>query len=130
MDMYLKFPGGKKVDADYKGFIIKTDQPERQGGEGSAPEPFSLFLASIATCTGIYVLDFCQHRNLSTEGLEMVLRTEKNKEKRMIEKINIEITLPKNFPKNYENAILKTAGLCAVKKHLEMPPVIDIFINK
>ena len=26
MDMVVSFPGGKKVDAIYKGFTIKTDQ--------------------------------------------------------------------------------------------------------
>ncbi len=41
MDMKISFPGGKKVDADYKGFTIKTDQPRHEEGDGSAPEPFS-----------------------------------------------------------------------------------------
>ncbi len=36
MDMEINFPGGKKVDAIYKGFTIKTDQPEHEGGEGTA----------------------------------------------------------------------------------------------
>ena len=53
MDMQISFSGGKKVDATYKGFTIKTDQPKDEGGNGTAPEPFSLFLASIGTCTGI-----------------------------------------------------------------------------
>jgi len=46
MDMKISFPSGKKVDADYKGFTIKTDQPRHGGGDGSAPEPFSLFIKS------------------------------------------------------------------------------------
>ncbi len=130
MDMEINFPGGKKVDALYKGFTIKTDQPKKEGGESSAPEPFSLFLTSIGTCTGIYVLDFCQNRNISTDELKMILRTEKDSETRMIKKITIEIYLPKEFPDAYKNAILKTASLCSVKKHLEIPPTIDITLKK
>lgn len=130
MDMEINFPGGKKVDAVYKGFTIKTDQPEREGGEGISPEPFSLFLASIGTCTGIYVLSFCQKRNINTDGVKMILRTEKNKETHMINKISMEIQVPKDFPDNYKNAIIKTAGLCTVKKHLEKPPDIDISVKK
>lgn len=130
MDMEIQFPGGKKVDALYKGFTIKTDQPKKEGGESSAPEPFSLFLTSIGTCTGIYVLDFCQNRNISTDELKMILRTEKDSETRMIKKITIEIYLPKEFPDVYKNAILKTASLCSVKKHLENPPTIDIALKK
>ena len=45
----VSFPGGKKVDGKTANMIIKTDQPIKDGGEGTAPEPFLLFLASIAT---------------------------------------------------------------------------------
>ena len=45
--MTVSFPGGKRVDAEYGGFTIRTDQPPQGGGEGSAPPPFDLFLASI-----------------------------------------------------------------------------------
>ena len=64
MAMEISFPGGKKVDADFKGFTIKTDQAERDGGEGSAPTPTFLFLASLGTCAGIYALNFCESRPL------------------------------------------------------------------
>ncbi len=66
--MTVTFPGGKKVDASYNGFTIATDQAVDAGGDGSAPEPFDFFLSSIATCTGIYVLGFCQKRGIRTRG--------------------------------------------------------------
>jgi putative redox protein len=47
--MEISFPGGQKVDAQYSGFTIHTDQPVEDGGDGSAPTPFSLFLASLGT---------------------------------------------------------------------------------
>jgi ribosomal protein S12 methylthiotransferase accessory factor len=47
----------------------------------------------------------------------------------MINKINIEIQVPEDFPDNYKNAVIKSAGLCAVKKHLEKPPRIDIYVK-
>ena len=128
--MAINFPGGKKVNAIYKGFIIKSDQPREEGGEGTAPEPFSLFLASIGTCTGIYVLTFCQNRNISTDELKLNLKINKNNKTNMIDKIRIEIQVPKDFPDNYKNALIKTAGLCTVKKHLDAPPTIDINLTK
>jgi len=130
MDMQISFSGGKKVDATYKGFTIKTDQPKDEGGNGTAPEPFSLFLASIGTCTGIYVLSFCQKRNIPTDDIRLILKTEKNKETHMLTNISIEIQVPKNFPENYKNAVLKTAGLCTVKKYLDKPSKINIFLTK
>lgn len=130
MEMKISFPGGKKVDADHKGFTIKTDQPMREGGEGTAPEPFSLFIASIGTCTGLYVLSFCQKRNIPTDNITLLLQLEKNKETHMIEKISIKIQVPEDFPESYKKAVLKTANLCTVKKHLEKTPEIEIFLTK
>ena len=66
--MTVGFPGGKRVDASYGGFEIRTDQCVDSGGEGSAPEPYDYFLASLATCAGIYVLGFCQKRDIPYEG--------------------------------------------------------------
>ena len=34
MDIVVTFPGNKKVDAEYKGFTIHTDQPAHAGGAG------------------------------------------------------------------------------------------------
>jgi len=130
MDMKISFTGNKKVEADYKGFTIKTDQPRDEGGEESAPEPFSLFLASIGTCTGIYVLSFCQSRNIPTDEIVLLLQIDENKELHMINTITIEIKVPKDFPDDYKKALVKTAQLCTVKKHLDNPPKIDILVTK
>jgi ribosomal protein S12 methylthiotransferase accessory factor len=72
----VSFPGGKRVDAQVGAFTIRTDQPTEGGGEGSAPAPYDLFLASLATCAGIYVLGFCQARGIPTDGLALTQRHE------------------------------------------------------
>jgi len=129
MEMTVYFRGGKRVNADYKGFTIETDQPIFSGGESSAPAPFDLFLASIATCAGIYILSFCQQRNLPTEDIKLIQRTEYDQGKRLIAKIQIEIQLPTNFPEKYHAALIRSADLCAVKRHLFAPPAFDISIT-
>jgi putative redox protein len=129
MEMKITFPGGKKVDALYKGFNIQTDQPIKAGGEGSAPEPFSLFLASIGTCVGIYVLSFCQRNEIPTQDMKLVLSFEKNQQTHMIENMYITIFLPKEFPEKYKKAVIKTAELCTVKRHMENPPKFIITVS-
>ncbi|NLY76308.1 MAG: osmotically inducible protein OsmC [Firmicutes bacterium] len=124
--MRIRFPGGKKVDVHYKGFTVKTDQPEASGGNNSAPSPFDLFLCSIGACAGFYVLDFCQGRNIPYEDIELILTPERNESKGLIGKINIEIKLPAEFPEKYRDAVVRAAGLCAVKKHLDNPPEFQI----
>ena len=125
-DMEVVFPGGKRVDALYKGFTIKTDQSRHSGGDGSAPAPFDLFLSSIGTCAGIYVLSFCQERGIPTEGIRLIQKTEISREKRMIANIDIEIELPEGFPEKYREAVVRAAELCSVTKHLYEPPRIEV----
>lgn len=122
MDMKITFPDGKKVNAEYNGFIHETDQPIVDGGNGSAPEPFDLFLASIGTCAGIYVLGFCQQRDIDTEGMEIIQSMNFNLDTKLIDQINLNIKLPIGFPDKYKKAMIHSAKLCTVKKHLESPP--------
>lgn len=127
MEMEIVSPGGKKVNAHYKGFTIRTDQSKEYGGEGSAPEPFDMFLASIGTCAGINVIVFCQKRNISTENIKLIMQSVRNQNTKMIEKITIEIQLPHEFPEKYKNAVIRTVDLCAVKKHIFNPPEFEIY---
>ena len=126
MQMQVSFPGNKRVDATYKGFTFRTDQSRQEGGEGSAPEPFDLFLSSIGTCAGIYVLSFCREREIDTEGLKIVLDFDRNPKTWMVEKIRMQIVLPAGVPEKYRKAVVRAAGLCTVKKHLAAPPAFEI----
>jgi putative redox protein len=126
MDMTITFPGNKKVDAVYKGFTVQTDQPVRAGGDGSAPAPFDLFLVSIGTCAGIYVVFFCEKRGIPLDNIRIVQRMERNDETRMISKITIDIEVPPDFPEKYRDALVHTVDLCTVKKHMMNPPAFAI----
>ena len=126
MEILVDFPGGAKVDAHFGPFTVQTDQPVQGGGNGSAPTPFATFLASIGTCAGIYVLGFCQQRNLPTDGIRIVERVHSNPFNGMVEKIDLDILVPPTFPEKYRDSLVRSAELCAVKKHLEKPPKFEI----
>ena len=126
MDMEIYFPGGKRVYADYGGFTIQTDQPARGGGEGSAPAPFDLFLASIGTCAGIYALGFMQQRGIDPEGSKLTMRTHYDPTIGLIDEIELELKTPPGLPDKYRDAIINAMELCAVKKHLQQPPAFAV----
>ncbi len=124
--MIVRFPGGKRVDAEHAGFTIRTDQPPEGGGEGSAPAPFDLFLASIATCAGIYVKGFCDSRGIATDRLGLEMRIEREPGSARIAKLALVIQLPPGFPDKHREAVIRAADLCAVKKHIMKPPAFEI----
>ena len=126
MEMVIDFPGGAKVDAHFGTFTVNTDQPPVGGGDDSAPTPFATFLASIGTCAGIYVLGFCKQRGLPTEGIRIVQRMHSNPATGMLGKIDLEIQTPPTFPEKYLSSLVRSAELCAVKKHFEQPPTFEV----
>lgn len=126
MDIVVTFPGNKKVDAEYKGFTIHTDQPAHAGGDGTAPAPFDLFLASIATCGGIYIVNYLERHRMPLDGVRLLMRTTKDEKTRMITKMTIDIELPPDFPERYKGSLIKSVDLCSVKKHIITAPEFDL----
>jgi len=120
-EMRITFKGNKRVDAEYKGFTIQTDQPIHQGGDGTAPAPFDYFLTSLGTCAGYYIIPFCQSRGIPTDNITVTLRTEVNPELRKITKVVIEANLPSDFPEKYTRAVVRAMESCAVKKYIDSP---------
>jgi len=122
MEMIIDFPGGSRVDAHFGSFTVATDQPP----VASAPSPFEVFLASIGTCAGIYVLGFCRQRNLSAEGIRIVERINHSRLTGMLETVGLEIQVPPDFPEKYRDSLIRSAELCAVKKAIEKPPRFEV----
>ena len=127
MEMIVDFPGGARVDTHFGEFTVKTDQPPQGGGQGSAPTPFAVFLASIGACAGIYVLGFCKQRGLSTEGIRIVQRMHTRPlSQGLVQRVELEIQVPPEFPEKYHEALIRSADQCLVKRHFEKPPEFDI----
>jgi len=125
----ITFPGGKKVNAEIEGFLIKTDQSVKEGGEGSAPTPFDFFLSSIGTCAGFYVLSFCQKRKIPTEKISLaqhIIYNLTKDGKKFLDTIVLEIIVPPDFPEKYHNALVKVADQCSVKKKILNPPNFEV----
>lgn len=122
--MEIFFPGNRRVSARYSGFEIQTDQAPDSGGEGSAPEPFDLFLASVGTCAGAYIASFCARRDIPTEDIR-VYQTWTRDESRRLTDIRLEIEVPGSFPEKYRTALVRAADQCSVKKVLQNPPEVS-----
>lgn len=126
MHVDVAIGSGRRIEATLGKHRIPTDQREHHGGEASAPTPFDLFLASLATCATFYVVDFCATRSIPTEGIRVRQTWERDPDTKLIAKIEQVIHLPPGFPERYEKAVVRAAQTCSVKKHLEKPPQFDI----
>ncbi len=125
----VSYPLNKRMDIDIDGFTIKADQRVEAGGEGSAPTPFALFLASIGSCAGVYAKKFCDSREIDTKGMSLDLRAIHSAEDGRYTKMIINLHLPPGFPDKYKGSIIKAMELCDVKKHLSHPPDFEIIAS-
>jgi len=126
----ITIDGGKVVTAHISGKSIKTDQSVRNGGEGSAPEPFELFLASIGTCAGIYVKSFCDQRGIPAEGIKIIQSMDFDPDKRVPSRFRLDIRLPADFPEKYAAAVVNAAELCLVKKTINSVPAFEVISTR
>jgi ribosomal protein S12 methylthiotransferase accessory factor len=122
----VTFPGGKKVTASFLGHQVATDQPTKAGGDGTAPSPFELFFASLATCAGYYVLEFCRSREIPLEGVRLSQVFERDVASKRVTAVHLTITVPPGFPEKYRQAVALAAEGCTVKKLVENPPTMDV----
>lgn len=129
MEFKIELSGNKRVDAHFGKFVITTDQSLKDEGDESAPPPYALFLSSIGTCAGIYVVYFCEARKIPTDGIELIQKhdyVEVGKAQKL-SKISLEIRVPPSFPEKYHKALARAASSCAVKKTILDPPEFDVY---
>ncbi|CCO25062.1 OsmC family protein [Maridesulfovibrio hydrothermalis] len=127
-EINVKFGEGKKLTAISDSFTINTDQSEADGGDGTAPTPLELFLASLATCAAHYARSFCDSRSISMDGMGLKVEYDFNKDAEQITSFRYQMTLPEGFPEKYKAALLRAIDLCTVKKHLMNPPAFELEI--
>ena len=120
---------GKQVNAQFKQFTVLTDQSKQVGGEETAPDPFSYFLISLATCAGFFVQRFCQSREIATDGIDLCMSSQWNESDRRVEKVTIAINIPSSFPEKYKTALVRATNECTVKRALMNPPEIAVITN-
>lgn len=111
----------RQITAHLERFDVKTDQPVSNGGEGVAPSPFQLFLASMGTCAGIFIQGFCAKREIPYDDIRVVQRVEYD-EAGTMRAVELEVQLPPTFPEKYKDAVLKVVDGCSVKKAILAQP--------
>lgn len=130
MDIEVSFPGNKRVVAQVGAHRIETDQPLELGGQDLAPAPYDLFLASLATCAGIYALGFLQARGLPSEGLRVHQHVELDPHSKLARSVRLELTLPAGLPEKYRVALVRAVESCKVKKTLAAAPSFEVLLEE
>jgi len=64
---------------------------------------------------------------LPTEGIKIIQRTETDRTTGRLEKLDLEIQVPTDFPEKYYQALVRSAEQCKVKQTIENPPKFNVY---
>jgi ribosomal protein S12 methylthiotransferase accessory factor len=122
MELKVTLEQGKKVSTRVGEHVITTDQPSKYGGDDSAPAPYDLFLASIATCAGFYVRSYCDTKGIDPTGIDLTLSLTTDAKTKRVTGFVTTINIPASIPADVHAALRRAAAQCAVKKTIMGQP--------
>ncbi|MFA5340093.1 MAG: OsmC family protein [Candidatus Omnitrophota bacterium] len=123
----VKYIDGKKFEARNRKHTVIIDLPEESGGNDQGPTPPEIFIDSLGSCIGVYVLGFCKGAGLDAKGMKITLGWEKSADKpSRIKSISAKIELPNAEVGARRPALLKVAESCLIHETIKHQPEIAI----
>ena len=126
MQLTVERLGKVSFTVQTRNHLVLSDQPKDNGGADKAMTPPELFLASLGTCVGYYVVQFCDARHLDTTDMRILVDGEILPNPGRIGKIAIRIALPFELEEQKINALIRAATHCTIHNTLMHPPEIHV----
>jgi putative redox protein len=88
---------------EVRGFIIHSDEPSDKGGDNLAPTPFDLINSALASCTLIFLRNYCAKNKIDVGEIRVKVKMFKNESKSLTFERTISI---ENNLSDYERKII------------------------
>lgn len=119
------------ISTDYQGdMLFKThmgsheltvDVPPGMGGQDRGPQPPELFVASLGSCVGALVAEYCRNKGLDAQGMRVDVEFEKASEPTRLTHVRVVTHLPNADcrERRCHDALVNVARQCPVHKTIE-----------
>lgn len=104
---------------------IETDAPKDNNGKGEAFSPTDLLAAALASCMMTVMGIFAQKNGISLNGAHFKIEKHMKSSPRMVERLNLELYLPKEISMANRALLENTALNCPVKLSLHSDILVD-----
>ena len=119
MRINVKYLQNLQLAANFDDFSIKSDQPIRYKGDGTAPGPFDYFLASSVMCAAYFVKVYCNTRNIPTDDIFVTQDNIVSPENRYKQAFNITVEIPEHISPKDRDGMIKSIERCTVKRTIQ-----------
>jgi uncharacterized OsmC-like protein len=124
----VSWNGGVRFTADIRGHKVTVDQPQRGGGEDSAPMPLELVPTALGTCVALYVQQFLATRGLDPAGMTVEVNAVGAPNPNRIARFEVDVKIPGGVPEKYREAVKRAAEGCTVHHTLTHGPEIAVTV--
>lgn len=120
----VKYLEGRSFEATIGNHKILIDLPPASKGKDTGPTPPELFVMSLASCVGMYLVFYCEKAKLDPAGLKIAADYEKTADR--IGKISVEFSLPSAKSEKERREALVWAEKCLIHNTIQHKPEIKI----
>jgi putative redox protein len=128
-----------KVTTYYKGDMlfesklgnhsVVIDVPGVMGGSDRGPTPPELFIASLGSCVGAFVANYCGKSGVDTNDFTVDVTFDKVEDPTRLVNLKVDVNLPNGDCEKRQKAILRVAEHCPVHETMKTLEGIEIKIN-
>lgn len=108
------YRGSMLFESELGKHTLKIDVPPSMGGSDRGPTPPELFIASLGSCVGAFVAQYCERSGLDTEDLTIDVSYEKVDDPTRLTDLKVTINLPHANCERKRDAIERVAAHCPV----------------
>lgn len=125
----VEYQGGRKfqVTSGANSFVI--DLPKEKGGGGEGPNSTDVFISSLGSCVGVYIVFYCEKVGIDCSGMVIDIDYKMADNPRRVGEVDVKVSMSNAELGARKDAVLRTAQMCAVKNTFLNPPKIDIAIE-
>jgi putative redox protein len=102
-------------------FVVHTDEPERAGGEDTAPTPHELLAASLASCVSTTLAMYARTKGWELGGVLVEVEYDAQSTPR---RFDVDIRLAGDYDADQIARLERAAATCPVRRSLEAGFVI------
>ena len=115
---------GRSFEASVRNHKFRIALPLTARGKDTGPTPPELFIASLASCVGMYLVFYCEKAKLDPAGIKIETNYEKTADR--IVKISVEFSLPSAQSEKERREALIWAEKCLIHNTINHKPEIKI----
>ena len=93
---------------------VIIDVPDVMGGSDRGPQPPQLFVASLGSCIGAFVAQYCEKNGINAEGMTVEMLFEKAPDPTRLVNLKAQVLLPNADCSKRIRAIKRVAEHCPV----------------